>query len=75
MLDEVPEIGECIRIDIIDPLFRTTGHFCAELAFCARPARIEHLPELQDRRDDDTPDHCEEQRAERRMRGQEIAKM
>ena len=75
LLDEVPEIGECIGIDIIDALFRTTGHFCAELLLCARPARIEHLPELQDRQDDDTPDYCEEQRAERRMRGQEIAKM
>ena len=59
------DIGKELGIDIVDARDgSSTGHFAIEFLFCARPARIEHLAELQDRHDDDTPDGREEQRTE-----------
>src|SRR6476646_8499645 len=52
-----------------------TGGLREKLLLCARPARVEHVAKLHDRKDHNTPDCCEEQRAEPRMRGKQIAEM
>jgi hypothetical protein len=74
-VDQVPDTGEEVGIDIVDALVRAIGRLLEKILLRARPARIKHLPELQDREEDDTPDDCDEQRADWPTCRKEIVEM